>query len=125
MWLWYFSHYSKKLGAKVVDGVDIDAQAIESSVFNAENNLVEVNFFLPNQFISQEYDLVVANILSNPLRMLAGALAGYVKSNGKIILSGILANQIDEMIGIYNQWFDMQPYTVQDGWACLEGVKRG
>lgn len=116
---------AKKLGAKVVDGVDIDAQAIESSVFNAENNLVEVNFFLPNQFISQEYDLVVANILSNPLRMLAGALAGYVKSNGKIILSGILANQIDEMIGIYNQWFDMQPYTVQDGWACLEGVKRG
>lgn len=112
---------AKKLGAKLVDGVDIDPQAIESSLFNAENNQVYVNFYLPNIFIAKQYDLVVANILSNPLRMLASALASYVKPNGKIILSGILADQIEEMSAIYSQWFTMDTYTIQDGWACLEG----
>lgn len=115
---------AKKLGAKLVDGVDIDPQAIESSLFNAENNQVYVNFYLPNIFIAKQYDLVVANILSNPLRMLASALASYVKPNGKIILSGILADQIEEMSAIYSQWFTMDTYTIQDGWACLEGHRK-
>ncbi|RTK96251.1 MAG: 50S ribosomal protein L11 methyltransferase [Neisseriaceae bacterium] len=115
---------AKKLDAKLVDGVDIDKQAIESSQYNAENNLVDVNFYLPNDFRAKQYDLVVANILSNPLRMLANALASYVKTNGKIILSGILADQVEEMSDIYSQWFDMKTYLVQDGWACLEGIKR-
>lgn len=115
---------AKKLDANLVDGVDIDKQAIESSQYNAENNLVDVNFYLPNDFRAKQYDLVVANILSNPLRMLANALASYVKTNGKIILSGILAEQIEEMSEIYSQWFDMKTYLVQDGWACLEGIRR-
>lgn len=114
---------AKKLGAKIVDGVDIDTQAIESSLYNAENNNVVVNFYLPNQFTTKQYDLVVANILSNPLRMLASALASYVKAQGKIILSGILDNQIEEMCEIYSQWFTMRTYTTQDGWACLEGIR--
>lgn len=115
---------AKKIGAARVDGVDIDPQAIESSLFNAENNQVKVNFCLPNTFTAQEYDLVVANILSNPLRMLASALASYVKPHGKIILSGILADQIEEMSTIYSQWFTMNTYTIQDGWACLEGLRK-
>lgn len=115
---------AKKLGAQLVDGVDIDPQAIESSLFNAENNQVNVNFYLPDTFTAGQYDLVVANILSNPLRMLASALASYVKPQGKIILSGILADQIEEMSTIYSQWFTMNTYTIQDGWACLEGMRK-
>lgn len=115
---------AKKLGAQLVDGVDIDPQAIESSLFNAENNQVNVNFYLPDTFTAGQYDLVVANILSNPLRMLASALASYVKPHGKIILSGILADQIEEMSTIYSQWFTMNTYTIQDGWACLEGLRK-
>lgn len=115
---------AKKLNAHHVDGVDIDTQAIESSSFNAENNQVSVNFYLPHQFQTKQYDLVIANILSNPLRMLASALASYVKTNGKIVLSGILADQIDEMKEIYSQWFVMDTYTVQDGWACLQGIRK-
>ena len=115
---------AKKLGAQLVDGVDIDPQAIESSLFNAENNQVNVNFYLPDTFTAGQYDLVVANILSNPLRMLASALASYVKPQGKIILSGILADQIEEMSTIYSQWFTMNTYTIQDGWACLEGLRK-
>lgn len=115
---------AKKLGAQLVDGVDIDPQAIESSLFNAKNNQVNVNFYLPDTFTTGQYDLVVANILSNPLRMLASALASYVKPHGKIILSGILADQIEEMSTIYSQWFTMNTYTIQDGWACLEGLRK-
>ena len=77
---------AKKVGAKLVDGVDIDSQAIESSLYNAEVNQVRVNFCLPNQFLAKQYDVVIANILSNPLRMLASALASYVKPSGQIIL---------------------------------------
>lgn len=115
---------AKKLGAHTVDGVDIDPQAIESSVFNAENNQVAVNFYLPNNFVAKEYDLVVANILSNPLRMLAPALASNVKSGGKIVLSGILADQIEEMTALYSQWFNMRTYLTHDSWASLEGIKK-
>lgn len=115
---------AKKVGAKLVDGVDIDAQAIESSLYNAEVNQVVVNFCLPNQFVAKQYDVVIANILSNPLRMLASALASYVKPRGQIILSGILESQIEEMCEIYAQWFVMSTYTIQDGWACLHGVKK-
>lgn len=115
---------AKKVGARRVDGVDIDAQAIESSLYNAEVNQVNVNFCLPNQFKSYQYDVVIANILSNPLRMLSSALASYVKTGGEIILSGILDSQIAEMSEIYAKWFTMSTYTIQDGWACLHGVKR-
>lgn len=115
---------AKKVGAKLVDGVDIDAQAIESSLYNAEVNQVMVNFCLPNQFVAKQYDVVIANILSNPLRMLASALASYVKPRGQIILSGILESQIEEMCEIYAQWFAMSTYTIQEGWACLHGVKK-
>ncbi len=115
---------AKKVGAKLVDGVDIDAQAIESSLYNAEVNQVVVNFCLPNQFVAKQYDVVIANILSNPLRMLASALASYVKPRGQIILSGILESQIEEMCEIYAQWFVMSTYTIQEGWACLHGVKK-
>ena len=113
-----------KLGAKIVTGVDIDKQAIESSLYNAEVNQTPVNFFLPDKYKPAAHDIVIANILSNPLRMLSAALAGYVRKGGKIVLSGILDSQIEEMSSIYQEWFDMQVYKVMDGWVCLEGIKR-
>lgn len=114
---------AKKLGAGLVDGVDIDPQAVEASVDNAKVNQVEVAFCLPEQFKAQQYDLVVANILSNPLRMIADALASYVRPGGKIVLSGILDSQIEEMSELYGKWFTMSTYQVNNGWACLEGIK--
>jgi ribosomal protein L11 methyltransferase len=115
---------AKKLGAQIVTGVDIDPQAIEASQANALINQVEINFYLPKQFKLQQYQLVVANILSNPLRLLADALASYVTTGGKIILSGILEGQIDEISAIYAQWFKMEVYLVVDGWACLCGTRQ-
>ena len=115
---------AKKLGAKLVRGVDIDPQAIEASLSNAEINQVAVEFSLPDGFSGGQYDIVVANILSNPLRMLAAALASYVKPGGKIVLSGILDSQIEEMKALYSQWFIMEVAEILDGWGCLSGIRK-
>lgn len=114
-----------KLGAGSAVGVDIDPQAILASHDNAAQNHVQAAFYLPNQQPEGQFDVVVANILANPLRMLGEMLAGRTKSGGRIVLSGILAEQVDEMNGIYAQWFDMDTANIESGWACLSGVKRG
>lgn len=114
-----------KLGAVLATGVDIDAQAIESSKNNAAQNGVQAAFYLPETLPQeQQFDVVIANILANPLRMLGQMLASRTKTGGRIVLSGILAEQADEMNEIYAKWFEMQPAIIKDGWACLSGVKR-
>ena len=113
-----------KLGAGKVVGVDIDKQAIRASHDNATQNQVNIEVYLPDAQPEGQFDVVVANILANPLRMLGQMLAGRVKTDGQIVLSGILAEQVDEIAALYQQWFDMKPATIQDGWACLFGTKR-
>ena len=113
-----------KLGAGKVVGVDIDKQAIRASHDNAAQNQVSIEVYLPDAQPEGQFDVVVANILANPLRMLGQMLAGRVKTDGQIVLSGILAEQVEEISALYQQWFDMKPATIQDGWACLFGTKR-
>lgn len=114
-----------KLGADSAVGVDVDKQAVIASHDNALANQVEnVQFYLPDNAPKATYDLVVANILTNPLRMLAPLLAGATKQGGQIVLSGILQEQADDVMAIYQQWFDLNPPIFEDGWSCLSGRKR-
>ncbi|MBW8077697.1 MAG: 50S ribosomal protein L11 methyltransferase [Gallionella sp.] len=114
-----------KLGAAIAVGVDVDKQAVIASRDNAVANQVEnVQFHLPDAAPQATYDLVVANILTNPLRMLAPLLAAATKPGGQIVLSGILQEQADDVMAIYRQWFDLNPPVFEDGWACLSGRKR-
>ena len=113
-----------KLGAGSATGVDIDPQAIKASNDNAAQNEVQAAFYLPDGLPQGQFDVVVANILANPLRMLGDMLAGRTHTGGRIVLSGILEEQIDEMSAIYAQWFDLAPAIVNNGWACITGVKR-
>ncbi|MEQ6291413.1 50S ribosomal protein L11 methyltransferase [Vogesella sp. GCM10023246] len=113
-----------KLGAGYTRGIDIDAQAVRASIDNAVQNGVAGDFGLPDTLQPGEYDVVVANILANPLRMLGELLASHVKTGGKIVLSGILAEQADEMSALYAQWFDMDPAVFDEGWTRLSGSKR-
>jgi ribosomal protein L11 methyltransferase len=114
-----------KLGAARATGVDLDVQAVAASRDNAIANLVDnVRFYLPNDAPRDNYDLVVANILTNPLRMLAPLLADATKSGGQIVLSGILEAQAQEVMSIYQQWFDLNAPIFEDGWSCLSGRKR-
>ena len=113
-----------KLGASEVVAVDIDKQAIRASHDNATQNGVDIAVYLPDAQPDGQFDVVVANILANPLRILGQMLAGRVKTGGQIVLSGILAEQVEEISALYQQWFDVQAATIQDGWACLFGTKR-
>lgn len=113
-----------KLGAGSAVGVDIDPQAVRASRDNAAQNGVAASFVLPDATPEDRYDVVVANILANPLRLLGGLLAGHVKPGGRIVLSGILAEQAEELSAIYAQWFDMDAPVFDEGWTRLSGVRR-
>lgn len=114
---------AKKLGTGKTDGVDIDPQAMIASRQNAEQNQVIVNFYLPDQEPQGQYDVVVANILTNPLKALAPLLSNKVKAGGRIALSGILEEQADDVMAIYGQWFNFARPEAEEGWVCLSGVK--
>ena len=113
-----------KLGAGFAVGVDIDEQAIRASKDNAAQNNVDAQFYLPDGLPQGQFDIVVANILANPLRMLGEMLAARTKQGGRIVLSGLLDEQVEELSGIYSQWFDIEPAEIDEGWARLSGVKR-
>jgi ribosomal protein L11 methyltransferase len=114
-----------KLGAAHATGVDIDFQAVSASRDNAIANQVEnVQFYLPDDAPQSSYDLVIANILTNPLRLLAPLLAKATRPGGQIVLSGILEEQAQEVMSIYQQWFDLSAPVFEDGWSCLSGRKR-
>ena len=113
-----------KLGAARVDGVDIDAQAVTASCDNALLNDVTAHFCLPGELADGQYDIVVANILTNPLKGMAPLLAGRVRAGGQIVLSGILAEQAEEVMTVYREWFHFAPPEVDEGWVRLAGVKQ-
>jgi ribosomal protein L11 methyltransferase len=110
-----------KLGAARVAGVDIDPQAVEAANANAERNAVSAEFADSAVPLAGEYDVVVANILSNPLRVLAAAICAHVRSGGSLALSGILREQADEIIAVYAPWITLEVADVREDWVCLSG----
>lgn len=113
-----------KLGAAQVDGVDIDPQAVAASNDNAAQNGVSARFALPGGLPERHYDIVVANILTNPLKAMAPLLAGKVRPGGRLVLSGILAEQAEDVMTIYRDWFDFDPPAVEEGWVRLVATRR-
>jgi len=112
-----------KLGAAEVLGVDIDLQAVEAAIGNAERNQVNARFDDSSKKIEGQFDIVVANILSNPLKALAPAICAHVRAGGKLALSGILAEQAEELIAYYAPYLPLAVADVRDGWVCLAGTK--
>lgn len=114
-----------KLGAAHADGIDVDSQAVIAGRDNAiANHVGNVGFYLPDDAPQSSYDLVIANILTNPLRILAPLLAKATRTGGQIVLSGILEEQAQDVMNIYQHWFDLNAPIFEDGWACLSGRKR-
>ena len=115
---------AKKLGAGVVEGTDVDPQALVSATANAERNGAECRFVPPGELRPEPFDIVAANILTNPLRVLAPALAGRVRVGGRIVLSGILSDQADDVIEAYRRWFNIAVWQTDEGWVALAGTRR-
>jgi len=114
---------AKKLGAGDTVGIDIDPNAVEASRYNAERNRVEASFALPEAVSEATHDLVVANILSNPLKLMAAMLSARVRPGGRLILSGVLERQADEVAASYAPWIAMSVWRSEEGWVCLHGTR--
>ncbi|HQU49244.1 MAG TPA: 50S ribosomal protein L11 methyltransferase [Casimicrobiaceae bacterium] len=113
-----------KLGAAVVSGTDVDAQALVASRANAKANGVAARFVAPGRLGASPADLLVANILANPLILLASALASRVRPGGRIALSGILEPQGAAVAAAYEPWFTLAHARRLDGWVLLAGERR-
>ena len=122
-----------KLGAGRVVGIDIDPRAVEASHDNAARNQCnrkKAKFYTTSfmtkadQTIDAWADVVVANILANPLILLAPTLTCATSNKGCIVLSGILKEQVKEVERTYRQWFRMRLAREQEGWALLIGTRK-
>ncbi|ANA32940.1 Ribosomal protein L11 methyltransferase [Ralstonia mannitolilytica] len=114
---------ARKLGAGETVGVDIDPNAVDASRYNAERNHVEATFALPDDAPEGTFDLVVANILSNPLKLMAAMLCARVRPGGRLVLSGVLERQAEEVAAAYASAIPLTVWRARDGWVCLHGVK--
>lgn len=113
-----------KLGARSACGIDIDPQAVLAARDNAERNRVAVRFAAAADAPAAPAQIVVANILANPLMVLAPLLARLTRPGGHIALSGILAGQAQSVLEAYAADFDLQPAASDEGWVLLTGIRR-
>jgi ribosomal protein L11 methyltransferase len=115
------------LGSAQVEAVDIDPQALLATRENARKNGVEarIRCSLPSDLGPGHADVVLANILANPLIDLAEDLGSRVRPNGRLVLSGILAEQAGGVLDAYRRRFDFGPVIEREGWVRLDGCRRG
>jgi ribosomal protein L11 methyltransferase len=114
-----------KLGAAAATGVDIDPLALEAARYNSQRNAVPLEVMDAQGALPRAARITVANILANPLRMLAPILASLTQPGGLIALSGILDEQADEVRGAYAPWARLGVDSRQDGWVLLAGKREG
>ena len=115
------------LGAATAVGTDIDPQALEASRDNSLRNGIAAERFalyLPPQMPAETFDVVVANILAGPLVQLAPVITAHVRPGGRLALSGILAEQAEEVRAAYAGAFELDPTAEQDGWVRISGTRR-
>jgi ribosomal protein L11 methyltransferase len=109
-------------GAGETDAVDIDPAAVQSTTDNARDNQVSLRPGLPDA-AQGSYQLVLANILATPLKLLAPLLCGHVAPGGQLLLAGILARQADELKQAYAPWLALDVLDQEDGWVLMGAVR--
>jgi len=110
-----------RLGAREVLGVDIDDRALEAARDNAERNAVALRLQHSGKPLQRRFTVVVANILTNPLCVLAPLLSARLSRHGSIALSGVLQPQAEQVIAAYSPFVALQVAAERDGWVLLTG----
>jgi ribosomal protein L11 methyltransferase len=113
-----------KLGAARVDAVDVDPRAIEVTRENSRTNAVAVGACLPEALPPGRYDVLVANILAQPLIALAPLLAARAERGARLALAGVLDAQAEEVVAAYAGHFDLTIAAREESWALLSGARR-
>ena len=115
-----------KLGAREVYAVDIDPQALLATKDNATLNAVQdrLRVGTVSELKGVQADVLLANILAEPLKELAPAFSELVVRGGRIVLSGVLTLQAQELAARYTPWFDIAPAAIRDDWARIDGARR-
>ena len=116
------------LGAVHATAIDNDPQALIATRDNAARNNINaknLSIIYPREISDNlKTDIVVANILAQPLIDLSENICGLLKSGGEVALSGILEDQTEEVMNAYAKWIDWQAPTIKEGWSRLNGVKK-
>ena len=112
-----------RLGATEIVGIDIDPQALIATRDNAQRNRVSFEVQGTDVPAPPPADVVLANILATPLKLLAPLLQSLVRPGGALILAGLLDRQVEEVSDLYTA-VDLKTFGVEEGWACLAGIKR-
>jgi len=110
------------LGAKQIDAVDIDPAAVTATLHNAEVNQVALQAGLP-ELAAGSYQLVIANILATPLKLLAPLLCAHLAPGASLLLAGLLERQADDIAAVYAPWLSLQVADREDGWVLMSGRK--
>ena len=115
-----------KLGARQVTGIDIDPQALQASKDNAQRNQIAANLYHLQDADAADpepVDLLMANILAQPLIILSSQISQLVRRTGSIILSGVLDEQADNVVQAYSPWLSITNRTSKQGWHLIEGSR--
>lgn len=116
------------LGATLAQAVDIDPQALAATRSNAERNncLEKLNVCFPEEIgDAQQYDVLVANILSGTLIKLGPVIQDLLRPGAPIALAGVLADQSAGVIAGWANWADLRVGKQIDSWVLLTGQKHG
>jgi len=112
------------MGARELDAVDIDPAAVQATQDNAQRNGVVLQAQLP-EHASGVYNVVLANILAMPLKLLAPLLAGHLADGGWLVLAGILERQADELKAAYAPFVRLEVADTEEGWILMTAHKDG
>ena len=111
---------AKILGAGFVEGVEIDPNAILNAEQNNKINGLSIQFHHSDNFKpNRKYEVVIANILAAILIRLAPTLGSFIGQ--KLVLSGILENQAENVIQAYSEWVNLSTQDELDGWVLMAG----
>jgi ribosomal protein L11 methyltransferase len=115
-----------QLGAREAHCFDIDPQALTATCQNAEANGVteRVRIYEKQDALPRGVDILVANILSGPLCELAATFGALVRTDGCVVLAGLLERETADVTRAYGTWFDIHPFEIREGWAGLAGKRR-
>jgi len=110
-----------RLGAERATGVDVDPLALEAARYNSSRNGVVLDVRDARGGIDGTFTITVANILANPLRMLAPVIGSRTQPGGVLALSGILEDQADAVVEAYAPWAALEPAARDGAWVLLAG----